>query len=89
MQTVNIKDNLCYVAFLSFTIRVTGENSEWFNKTEEISGQYKYTPYSHFLKVDAYNAYKSTKRDPFPQSERSCGANIMSNQWCDPFNVCT
>ena len=34
------------------------------------------------------NTYKSAKRDLFPQSEGNCWANIMSNQWRNPCNVC-
>ena len=34
------------------------------------------------------NTYKSAKRDLFPHGEGNCGANIMSNQWRDPCNVC-
>ena len=33
-------------------------------------------------------ANKSAKRNLFPQSERNCWVNIMSNQWHNPYNVC-
>ena len=33
------------------------------------------------------NACKSAKRDLFPQSEGNFWANVMSNQWHNPFNV--
>ena len=38
--------------------------------------------------MEWYNSYKSAKRDLFPQSEGNCWANIMSNRWRNPCNVC-
>ena len=65
VKTVNIEDNLCYIVFPFFTIRVTEENGEWcyFGYCQVVSWRYIFTLFSCSDSPWSDNSYKSAKKD--------------------------
>ena len=93
IKTVNVKNNVFviqYFHFLLWELLKKTENDEDLVsiKTEKVSGKLTLPFLSCSDSSWSDSAYKSAKRDLFPQHEGNCWANITSNQWHNPCNVC-